>query len=339
MPSSRKKKTRNLLSVQQPRPALAGQSARAAEGESEARSKPAIALHAPSLMSWVWRNGIWVAILIAVVGYAYWPTLEWMIDNWNNEPDYSHGWIVFPLAASIAWIRRDTFPGITKSSFNWSGFGLVLVAVGLRVLSRLVYADFMDAWSLVLLLGGAVWMVFGRPAFMWSIPAVLFLFFAIPIPYQAESLLSFQLQGVATAISTAGLRVIGQPAVAEGHLIWVGAEKLNIEPACSGLRIFVGLMATAFYFAAVSARNWGDRLLLVVSVIPVALLANSIRIIATGWLYQWTESTSTRHMIHDYSGFLMIPLGFALMYAVYCYWAALYRPLDRVLAKDYLRTA
>ncbi|WP_218933435.1 exosortase/archaeosortase family protein [Rubripirellula lacrimiformis] len=290
-------------------------------------------------MAWVASHGVFLFVLLAAMAYAYWPTLQWVAENWIREPDYSHGWIVLPLALSIALARRDSFPGISSGGVCWSGLWLVGFAIAVRVVGRLIYADFMDAWSFVFLIGGCVWVVFGRAALVWSIPAIAFLFFAIPIPYQAESLLSFQLQGVATAISTAGLRVIGQPAVAEGHLIWVGAEKLNIEPACSGLRIFVGLMATAYYFAAVSARNWGDRLVLILSVIPVALVANSTRIVATGWLYQWTQSADLRHAIHDYSGLLMIPLGFALMYAVYWYWSTVYRPLEQVVARDFLQPA
>ena len=280
-------------------------------------------------------KGFWVgvAIVFAALVYAYWPTWVWVEDAWRTEPDYSHGYLVPPLAAFLCWSRRDVFPGIRGKLSLW-GVSLIAVGIVMRVASRLVYADFLDAWSILPMLAGAVWLLFGSAAMRWALPAIAFLFLMFPLPYQAESMLSWKLQGIATTLSTILLRIIGQPAIAEGHVIWIGDEQLFVEEACSGLRIFVGVAALAFFWAALTRRAWIDRVVLLSATLPLAIFVNGLRITSVGLIYQWTESPVSRSRVHEWTGILMIPAAFALLYLVKTYWQALYRPMERLTAKQ-----
>ena len=259
----------------------------------------------------------------------------WMVDQWQNEPDYSHGFLVIPLAMMILYHRSESFPGFTKVP-NYMGLSLIALAIAMRLAGRVVYADFLDAWSMIPLIAGIVWFLFGIKTMKWALPAIGFIFFMIPMPYQAESLLSWKLQGVATELSTAMLRVFGQPAVSEGHIVWIQGEQLFIEQACAGLRIFIGVAALAYFWAAIADRSWIDRVVILASAIPLAIVANSIRITITGLLYGWFKSPEARTQIHDLTGFAMIPLAFGMLWAVKLYWEHLYRPVSKLTAKDFL---
>jgi len=265
-----------------------------------------------------------IGLLLVALLYAYWPTLLWVEDSWRNEPDYSHGYLVVPLAGLLAWHRRDSFPGI-RSRLSWAGLVLMLLAVVMRIVGRLVYADFLDGWSILPLVAGAIWLLAGPAAMRWSLPSVAFLFLMIPMPYQAESLLSWRLQGIATELSTIFLRVIGFAAVSEGHVIWLGEQKLLVEQACSGLRIFMGVIALAFFWAAMMRRGWIDRIVLLLVAIPLAIFVNAVRITSVGVMYNWFAGDIARGTIHDLSGILMIPLAFALLWGVKTYWEQLYQ--------------
>ena len=250
--------------------------------------------------------------ILLVLLYSYWPTLVWIEDAWRNEPDYSHGYLVPVLAALLCWFRRDSFPGVSESA-SWGGLWLIGLAVLMRFAGRLIYADFLDGWSIVPMLAGIVWVLMGFEAMKWALPAIAFLILMIPMPYQAESLLSYKLQGFATELSTIFLRILGQPAVSEGHVIWVGEQKLTVEEACSGLRIFIGVAALAYFWAVMASRSWIDRIVLLVLAAPLAVLVNSIRITVVGLLYQWFDDPGQQNTIHDVSGYLMIPLAFGLL--------------------------
>ncbi|QDV82928.1 exosortase/archaeosortase family protein [Stieleria magnilauensis] len=285
-----------------------------------------------------WSASTWgmLALAIGILAYSYLPTFSWIVDSWQNEPDYGHGWFVVPLALYLCYRRSHLFPGASEK-VAWQGLSLVFLAIGIRVLSRFAYADFLDAYSILPALAGAVWCLLGLRAMLWALPAIGFLFFAIPLPFQAESALSWNLQGVATDLSTFFLRALGQPAVAEGHIVWMGEEKLMIEEACSGLRIFVGMAACAYFWAVLSDRNWSDRAVLVMAAIPAAILVNAARIVVIGLFYTQVSSAAGRHWIHDFSGYAMIAASFALLGLVSWYWQLVYKRVPIMTAKETLR--
>lgn len=282
-------------------------------------------------MSWLVFS---LPLLIAAL-YAYWPTLTWIEDAWRNEPDYSHGYLVPLLALFLVWDRRDTFPGFA-SDVRFTGVLLIVAAIAMRFLGRLVYAEFFDAYSILPFIAGVVWVLFGRRAMVWALPAIGFLFFMIPLPFQAESLLSWKLQGVATTLSTVMLRVFGQPAVSEGHVIWIADQKLMVEQACSGLRIFIGVAALAYFWVVMARRNWLDRVILIAAVIPLAVLVNAMRITTVGLLYRWIGDEASRAAIHDWSGYLMIPAAFGALWLIKQFWEHAYRPVERLTAKSFV---
>lgn len=277
-----------------------------------------------------------ILAFLGVLIYAYWPTLVWAEDAWRTEPDYSHGYLVPLLAGLLLWHRQDTFSGIREAP-SWAGVSLILMAIIMRIAGRLLYADFMDAWSMIPLILGVIWVAFGKEAMKWSLPAVVFLVFMMPLPYRAESMLSWKLQGVATSVSTIFLRIFGHPAVAESHVIWLGDQKLMVEEACSGLRIFVGVGALAFFWAAMVKRSWVDRIILLASALPLAIFVNAVRITVYGLLCQVFDDPGSRITIHDWSGYLMIPLAFGLLWFIKAYWEHLYRPIEQLTAKDFVR--
>lgn len=285
-----------------------------------------------------WPSVYWqvIAGFAVVFLYSYWPTIQWMVDNWINEPDYSHGWAVPFLAGMICVYRSEAFPGVQKTT-SWAGLSLIALAIFMRLISRFTYTDVLDAWSMLPLIAGAVWCLLGYRAMWWALPAIGFLFFAFPMPFQAESMLSWQLQGVATDLSTVLLRVFGQPAVAEGHIVWVGNERLSIEQACSGLRIFVGMAAFAVFWAAVNMRGWSDKVVILVAAIPAAILVNSARIVLIGFGYVLFDDPTARRWIHDLSGIAMIFASFGIMWLVSLYWQKLYAPVKKLTAKEILR--
>jgi exosortase len=142
----------------------------------------------------------------------------------------------------------------------------------------------------------------------------------VPLPFALEHELSGPLQRIATQLSTAILQVLGQPAFAEGNVILLGDIRLEVAQACSGLRLFVGIVALSYAYVAIASRSWWEKLVLVAAAAPVAILANAVRVVATGLLYQVWQASETRLWIHDVAGIGMVlfagaTLGLVLLYA------------------------
>jgi exosortase len=275
--------------------------------------------------------GHFVAAVVLALAFAwsYWPTLAHLVGAWNRIPDYSHGFFVVPLAVFILWMRREQYPGIS-GHLAWAGLGLLLLSVGCRILGARYYLDALDGWSILLWVGGAVWFICGWKVFLWSLPAVAFLWFMVPLPFRVEHSLSHPLQHIATTTSCWILQCLGQPALPEGNIILLGDLRLEVEQACSGLRIFVGIIALAFVYVVLVRRSWWEKMLLLASILPIALVANITRVVVSSLLMQWTEDTHTHELIHQYIGYLMIPYAAALFALVLWYVGALAQTVEVV---------
>jgi exosortase len=271
-----------------------------------------------------------VALLAAGV-WAYWPTLVEMVGQWNNQPDYSHGFLVLPLALFFLWTKRATFPQ-REISPSMYGAGLLLVACGLRYVAAALYLGPLDGWTIPIWVSGAVWLLAGWRVLLWCLPSIAFLWFMVPIPFTAESWLSVPLQAVATKLSTASLLMLGQPAIAEGNTIWLGEHQMFVEEACSGLRIFVGIFALAFAFALFSNWSWWQKGLALAAALPIAIVANVARVVTTGLLYQLASSDAAKRFSHDLSGLVMIPFAALLFWLFLMYLERLFPKAEVVSA-------
>ena len=145
-------------------------------------------------------------------------------------------------------------------------------------------------------------MIGGWPLARWSLIATLFLYFMIPLPFRAERWLSLPLQGAATYLSTWTLQCLGQPAIAEGHTIHLGTHQLEVEQACSGLRMLIGITGLAVAYTQIVRKAWWEQALLLLAVVPVALAANTARIAATALLYQFVSGEAAQKFGHDFAG-------------------------------------
>lgn len=277
-------------------------------------------------------------LTIAPFVWAYWPTILKLVDTWESQPDYSHGYLVIPIACALVWSRWDMRP-LVSPKIEWSGLVLIAGSIVIRLTGGLLFLSSFDGWSILLCVAGVVWLFFGWRVLLWSAAPIAFLFFMVPLPYRLESSLSYPLQSIATKISVFVLQTLGQPAIAEGHTILLGDIKLEIAQACSGLRIFVGVIALACAYVIAFRRTWWERVVLMLSVAPIALIVNASRIVATGFLFQHFSDETARHWVHDASGWVMIPFAAALFGLLLVYLSFLYRPVRQVDVKSIITGA
>jgi exosortase len=243
--------------------------------------------------------------------WAYFPTVVELAVTWAREPDYSHGFLVIPLALTFLWLRRSSFPGLSASS-PLLGLALLAVTVAMRIAGARYFLGAVDGWSIVTWVGAVVAILGGRPLLWWCLPSIGFMIFMVPLPHRIEIELSAPLQRVATKLSTTALQLLGQPAFSEGNVILLGESRLGVAEACSGLRLFFSTLALSYAYLAIIRRPWWDKWLLAFATLPIAIISNSARIVLTALLYQLSDSVWVRKLFHDYfagSGMILLTAG------------------------------
>lgn len=207
------------------------------------------------------------------------------------------------------------------------GLPLLVAGIALRIAAVYYYYEWFDYLSLLPCLAGVVLLTFGRRALRWSWPAILFLVFMIPLPHTVEGMLREPLRKVGTVAGTFVMQTVGLPAAADGnrHEILVGGmtHRIGVDEACSGLSMLMIFFALCTAVAVVIKRPFWEKVFVVVSAVPIALIANVLRISTTGVMLYELEGTDVFGMtgtefaqsfFHDWAGWMMMPLALGLLW-------------------------
>lgn len=271
------------------------------------------------------RAAATVCFLLVALLWSFWPTLMAMADRWSRDPQYSHGFLVPVFALVVLWFRKEWLSQATWQP-SLLGLPILLIGVCLRLIAVRMDIEPLDAFSLLPTLFGLVLFVGGKSLLRWSWPALAFLGFMIPLPYFLEVALAHPLRRLATGMSTYTLQTLGYPALAEGNIILIDQVQLGVVDACSGLGMLTTFFALSTALALVCSAPLVDRIVLVVSAVPIALIANVMRIAATGMAYHGFQSEAAKAFVHDLSGWLMMPFALLLLWLELRFMSKLFAP-------------
>jgi exosortase len=253
-----------------------------------------------------------LAVVAAVLGWSYAPSISSLVRTWNREPDYSHGFLVIPIALVILWKTWPTDP--ESAPRPWLPAWLLVIGA---LAGRSLFHEWGQNWSesatMLAVIVGLGLARLGWRAFLRTWPAFAFLIFLFPLPPQINTALSQPLQSLATWCACALLRLTGLWVMPEGNVILVGNERLEVAAACNGLSMLMSLAATVAATASlVPMANW-KRVILLPSIIPIALGSNVLRITATAWCYHKFGAEVGSKYAHDAAGWLMMPTAMVLV--------------------------
>jgi exosortase len=268
---------------------------------------PGIALQLRSPKVWL------CAVGAAAFIWSYWSTFTGLAERWSKSPQYSHGFLIPAFAAVVLWLRRHRvkFEELRPDPL---GLGLLLVGALIRLFGAFFYFPWFDDVSLLPSIAGLGLLLGGREALRWCWPAVGFLAFMLPLPFVVEGALAGRLQSFATFASTYLLQTMGFPALSEGNVIIINDSKIGVAEACNGLGMLVVFFALTTAIAFIVVRPLWEKVLIVLSAVPIALAANVIRITMRGMLGEWFGEHVAQVVFHDWGGWLMMPLALVMLW-------------------------
>ncbi len=254
--------------------------------------------------------------LLLLIAWLYASILARLFLQWINDPNFSHGVFVPLFAFFVLWQDRKKLAAIVPVS-SWSGLPLVLLSMLVLVLGVLGADIFLPRVSLLILLAGLIilfqgWTFFRAVLFPWA-----FLILMIPIPSLIISRVTFPLQLLASKLATVLLRLAGVPVLLEGNLITLPAMQLDVAEACSGIRSLLTLVTLAIIYGyLLETRRW-VRVVLALSALPIAVVANGFRVFGTGLLVQYWDPDKAMGFFHTFEGWLIFVVALIMLFAVH----------------------
>ncbi|MGD0516865.1 MAG: exosortase/archaeosortase family protein [Thermoguttaceae bacterium] len=259
-------------------------------------------------------------VLIGFFLRFYYETINDLIHTYWKDPDYVHGFFVPLFSLYLLWYRRDMLPSVPQRGSWWGlvffGFWAFIVWSGVYF----AYTWFMP-FSIVPCLAAITLFIGGWQVFLWAWPAIVFLFFIVPLPGLLASDLSGPLQSIGTHVSVIVTQTLGIPSIAQGNqIILRDPPPLGVEEACSGIKMLMLFFTLCVGAAFIMRKPVWERVLIVVSAPPIAVLANVFRITLTAILFemahQWPSLVSRAFadkVFHDFAGLLMMPVALLIL--------------------------
>ncbi len=244
---------------------------------------------------------------------VYHPIIQQMIYTWRAYPDYSHGFLIVPLAIYFAYERRYQ---LQAAQLGGSWWGVVLLTAGVGALLVGELGGLLTALrsGFVFTIMGLVLLLAGRQIFQILLFPLLFTFLMVPLPQSLVNIVAFPLQLIAASWAVSGLQLISIPALLEGNIIHLAHTELFVADACSGLRSLMALLTLGVVFAHFFRPGRViQQCVLVTSTIPIAIVVNAFRVFLTGFLaHHWGRESATG-FIHEFQGMITFSLAFVLL--------------------------
>ena len=235
-----------------------------------------------------------------------------LLYDWDNDPNYSHGFIVPFMSAYFVYERWSLLRQLPIQP-SVLGIPILVMGMAMLVIGSVGAELFAQRMSFIVVITGLTLLILGKRALMTLSLPIVFLLFMIPLPAIVVNTIAFPLQIFAAQTASFCLFNLGIPVLREGNLITLAGSTLEVAEACSGLRSLVALLALGTVYAYFSQRQMWKRWVLVLLSIPIAILANALRVTGTGILAHYWGTEAAEGFYHTFEGWLVFVVAFILL--------------------------
>jgi exosortase len=263
------------------------------------------------------RTPLWqLAVLTAALLWLYAPVLYRLIAQWVHDPNYSHGFFVPAFSLYVVWQERDRLRRLPRRP-SWYGLLILAIAVVVLTAGTLGAELFLSRTSFLIAISGLVVLFFGWSFLRAILFPWLFLLLMIPIPNIIFNQITFPLQLLASKAAAFVLPLLGVPVLREGNVIQLPVMTLEVAEACSGIRSLMSLATLSIIYGYLLETRISTRVILAIAAIPIAVIANGLRIIGTGLLVQYWDPEKAEGFFHAFSGWLIFVVSLLLLFLLH----------------------
>lgn len=250
--------------------------------------------------------------LFCLTSLLYLPVLKDLVNDWSNDPNYSHGFIIPFMSAYLIWEMKNKLASIEiKPSF--AGVFVVVFGVLFYYLGDIAAELFTMRCSLIIVIFGLIIFNLGFSYFRLLFFPVLFLILMIPLPAIVFNKIAFPLQLLAAKSATFSLQICDIPVLRDGNVIHLSTTVLEVAEACSGIRSLISLITLGIIFAHFTHDELWKKAVLVLSTVPIAIFANGMRVSGTGILAHYFGEDVAQGFYHSFAGFLVFGVALLLL--------------------------
>lgn len=255
-------------------------------------------------------------VLLAVLTMLYWSIMRDLGIQWWDDDNYNHGFLIPVFSGFLMWRERHRLRAIEPAG-SLLGLPVLVGGIALLVLGDVGAENFLMRSSLLVILAGLILFLAGRESLRAVRFPLSYLLFMIPLPGIVFYAVTFPLQRLAAEQAAWALDVLGVPVLLDGNVIHLSQISLGVTEACSGIRSLISLLAGAAAWAYLMLPAGWLAVLFVAAAVPITILANAARVVATGLIGQWFGVEYASGFFHEFAGWVVYIFAFVSLLGVY----------------------
>jgi EpsI family protein len=257
------------------------------------------------------ESWIKVAVYFFLLLPLFYSSHSFMVRRWAHE-DYNYAYLIPLIVLYLIWEKRVDLAN-EKGSSSWFAFLPFSFGIFLFFLGELGGEFTTMQFSSWFVFFGLLMMHLGWRKTKIILFPVIFLFGMFTPPNFIQANLTLKLKLISSQIGVAMLQWYGTSAYREGNVIDLGFTQLQVVDACSGLRYLFPLLIMAILLAYFFKAALWKKAVLVLSAVPLTIFTNSLRIAATGVLFEIWGPVVAEDFFHGFSGWLIFIFGLAVL--------------------------
>ncbi len=231
---------------------------------------------------------------------------------WLDSPEYGHGILLAGIAGYILWQRRHAIAS-QPSTPNWIGVVITGAAILLYGMAIIGDIQIVKYYSLIIAIAGTPIALGGLRLFKPLAFPLTLLAFSIPFHPSINNFLTQELQLISSNIGVWFIRLMGMAALQDGNVIDMGSFVMLVEEACSGLRYLLPLASLSLLAAYYYRGNTLIKGIIFLSVVPITVIMNSLRIAVTGVIIKYFGTEAAEGFLHDFEGLVVFAAACMLL--------------------------
>lgn len=265
---------------------------------------------APSVAGWA----PWLVLLAAFLSLAVPTAMDLAREVWRSD-EQGHGPLIFGVSFWLMWRSRQAVIDAPVRPANVTGGALLLLGAAMYALGRTQRILQFEVLSLLVLIAALLLLLRGWAALRaWAFP-LFFLLFTVPLPGVMVQAVTMPLKTAVSISAETLMHAAGYPIGRSGVILTVGPYQLLVADACAGLNSMFTLEALGLLY--MNLMGYTDRLrnvLLAVLVIPIAFVANVIRVIVLILVTFHLGDEAGQGFVHDFAGMLLFGVGLVMLF-------------------------
>lgn len=251
--------------------------------------------------------------------------------SWSTEQG-GHGPLVLATGLWLMWREVPNALRLREAgnaALGWSFVALCLLFYMVAHITGIIEIEGFALYGTIL---GVGYLLYGGPVLRHLWFPLFYLGFIFPPPDQVVAAITQPIKIIISTQAVNLLHALGYPIGSSGVSIQIAQYDLLVAAACAGLNSIISLTAICLFYIYVRHNaNWRYSALLMLTIIPIAIFANFMRVILLILITYYFGDAAAQGFAHDFAGLVMFLISVLTIFAL----DGLATPLRRALGNGH----